>query len=245
MAFWGGPRLAEQIPKLGIVKPYDEKLIDCNAYTLCMGDECYISTESGLSFSKNKKRYLKEDQYFSDGQEKIIKKGENFVIPPGQFAFLLTQEVVSIPENMMGFISLRSGIKFKGLVNISGFHVDPGFKGNLIYSVFNAGPSQIHLARGETVFKLWLTDLEGPIEKKYVFPEGTGQNEIPNSLISEVSRPVHSIQQLSERVTNLEHTYTIIKGLAVILVSLAGLGLAALKLIPGTTWTKLITFFQG
>src|SRR5690606_8153272 len=98
MAFWGGSRLAEQVPKLGIVKLFDESLIDCNAYTLRMGDEYYITPEAGFSLRKNKKRFLKENAYFCDAQGKFVKRGESFTIPPGQFAFLLTEEVVSIPD---------------------------------------------------------------------------------------------------------------------------------------------------
>ena len=51
-----------------------------------------------------------------------------FTIPPGQFAFLLTEEVVSVPPDALAFISIRAKTKFRGLVNVSGFHVDPGYQ---------------------------------------------------------------------------------------------------------------------
>jgi dCTP deaminase len=213
MTFWGGSQLAEQVPKLGIVKPFDENLIDCNAYTLRMGDEYYITPEAGFSLRKNKKKFLKQNTYFSESQGKFVKRGESFTIPPGQFAFLLTEEVVSIPDNLMGWISLRSGIKFKGLVNISGFHVDPGFKGNLIYSVFNAGPSPIPISRGDPLFKLWIAELDGAVVEKYVFRSAKPQTEISNSLISEVAREVSSVQQMADRVKALETKYNIVVGI--------------------------------
>ena len=221
MAFWGGSRLAEQIPKLGIVTPFDEALIDCNAYTLRMGDEYYITPESGFSLRKNSKNFLKENSYFSEAQGQFVKRGESFTIPPGHFAFLLTEEVVRIPENLMGWISLRSGIKFKGLVNISGFHVDPGFQGNLIYSVFNAGPSPIPVSRGDSLFKLWIANLDGPVEQNYVFKSSKPQSEIPNSLISEVAREISSVQQMADRVRSLETKYNIIVGVLVTLAAVA------------------------
>jgi len=71
--------------------------------------------------------------------------GEQFVIPPGQFAYLLTEEVVRIPSSAMGFISLKFGVKGPGLINVSGFHVDPGYWGRLVFSVYNAGPSEARL----------------------------------------------------------------------------------------------------
>jgi dCTP deaminase len=65
---------------------------------------------------------------------------ENTLLPlePGQFAHLI-----------------------KGLVNISGFHVDPGYHGKLIFTVFNASPSTINLHEGQPIFRLWLSDFEG------------------------------------------------------------------------------------
>ena len=229
MAFWGGARLAEQVSKLGIVKPYDAALIDCNAYTLRMGDEYYITPEAGFSLWKNKKEFLKDNSYFSEAHGKFVKRGESFTIPPGQFAFLLTEEVVHIPDNMMGFISLRSGIKFKGLVNISGFHVDPGFEGNLIYSVFNAGPSPIPITRGDPLFKLWMAELDQEVDQKFVFQSTTPQSEIPNSLISEVAREISSVHQMSDRVRSLETKVNIAIGVLVGLAAVASAFFGAAK----------------
>ena len=47
--------------------------------------------------------------------------------PPGQFAFLLTKEVVSVPADALAFISIRVKTKFRGLVNVSGW---PGCNGS-------------------------------------------------------------------------------------------------------------------
>jgi len=230
MAFWGGARLADELPKLGIVRPFEESLIDCNAYTLRMGDEYYITPEAGFSLWKNKKKFLKENSYFSEAHGSFVKRGASFTIPPGQFAFLLTEEVVNIPANLMGWISLRSGIKFKGLVNISGFHVDPGFNGNLIYSVFNAGPSPIPISRGDPLFKLWIADLDPKIDDKYVFKASEPQREIPNSLISEVAREISSVQQMSDRIRSLETKFTIFASVVASLAVASGVifGLAKL-----------------
>jgi dCTP deaminase len=47
---------------------------------------------------------------------------------------------------------MKFKIKQRGLVNVSGFHVDPGYSGKLLFSVYNAGPRSIVLTRGEPVF---------------------------------------------------------------------------------------------
>ena len=168
MSFLSGSRLVSDIPDFDIVRPFDESKVDCNAYTLSMGEEYFVTPESGLSFRKNKKHSLKRHASFADPVSAIRGRGESFVIPPGQFAFLLTEESVRIPAHLMGFISLKSRIKFRGLINVSGFHVDPGFEGHLIYSVYNAGPSPLHIARGDPLFLLWLARVEGDVDARYL-----------------------------------------------------------------------------
>lgn len=59
----------------------------------------------------------------------------------------------------MGFISVKLVYKKCGLINVSGFHVDPCFKGNLIFSVYNAGPSDILLKKGTPVFMIFFCKL--------------------------------------------------------------------------------------
>lgn len=56
---------------------------------------------------------------------------------------------------------------YLGLVNVSGFHVDPGFKGRLKFSVYNAGSRDITITRGDRVFLIWYADLDGMTEDGY------------------------------------------------------------------------------
>ncbi len=133
--FWSGETLTERLPKL--IEPFVPERVDCAAYTLAIGPEVYISPT---------------DQTADPATVTVRKldKDEAFTIPPGQFAFLLTEEIVSVPADALAFISIRAKTKFRGLVNVSGFHVDPGYCGQLTYSVFNAGPVPIHLKRGQS-----------------------------------------------------------------------------------------------
>lgn len=143
MAFWSGERLFQELPNL--IEPFSADLIDCASYTLRIGREVYISPTEGTADPKTKQ---------------ILTGGQAFVIPPGQFAFLLTEETISVPDYALAFISMKATIKFRGLVNVSGFHVDPGWRGQLTFAVFNAGPVPVHLQQGENCFLIWYADLE-------------------------------------------------------------------------------------
>ena len=63
-------------------------------------------------------------------------------------------------------------MKFQGLVNVSGFHVDPGFHGQLKFAVYNAGSNSIVLDQDERVFMIWFADLDAvspdpyPVQKQ-------------------------------------------------------------------------------
>jgi dCTP deaminase len=245
MAFWGGSKLATDIPAYGMVEPFDADQIDCNAYTLTMGEEYYVTPEFGTLLRSNKKKSLRKKASLEQPFQAIRGRGETFVIPSGQFAFLLTEEKVRIPAFAMGFISLKSGIKFKGLINVSGFHVDPGFEGNLIYSVFNAGPSPIHIARGDPLFLLWIADIDGNSDPKYFKTDKFPQSEISTKLVSEVAREVQSVQRISERLEKTEHRINVIWYSAIILATIAALAFAFIQILPDGAVTRIAHALGG
>ena len=146
MAFWGRHDWLSDSLNKSVVSDFDQSKVDEASYRLSIGGEVYLPDSDGASISK-------------------LGDGESFFIAAGQFAFILTEEVVNIPLSKIGFISVRAGIKFHGLVNVSGFHVDPGYDGQLVFAVFNSGPTRIHLKRGQDIFSLWLSDLKTPNEE--------------------------------------------------------------------------------
>ena len=184
--FWSGETLNKQLKAL--IKPFNPDRVDCAAYTLSMGSEIYVSPTSETVDPKTV-TVCKLDQ------------GEAFTIPPGQFAFLLTEETVSVPGNALAFISIRAKTKFRGLVNVSGFHVDPGYCGQLTFAVFNAGPVTIHLKRGEQIFLIWYASLDQETEYKKHSPAKEG---IDIQLISGISGELHSFSSLSSKITDID-----------------------------------------
>lgn len=145
MSFWSHQTLLANLAQ--IVHSGERPKVDANSIELTLGSKVYISP------SWHEKSPLKKTihQYEND---------DCFTIPPGQFGFLQTAQNISIPPTVMGFISLKSSKKMLGLVNVSGFHVDPGWNGPLTFAVFNAGPSPVHLKVGMELFLLWIADLD-------------------------------------------------------------------------------------
>ncbi|HFK5508591.1 dCTP deaminase domain-containing protein [Elizabethkingia anophelis] len=148
MAFLGPESLKELLSNSPIILDddnkncYDENRIEQACYALSLGVEVYRTD--------NKDRKI----------ENLTDTNRTVEINPGQFALLMTKEFVDVPQNMLAFISIKAKNKLKGLINVSGFHVDPGFKGRLLFSVYNAGPSTITLQTGDPYFLIWFTKLD-------------------------------------------------------------------------------------
>jgi dCTP deaminase len=182
MSFWSSQRLEGSLHRL--VGHTRKDSVDCNAITMRIGGEIYITP--GL-----------EQTAPSSHTKQLLGPTQPIAIPPGRFAFLLTEEVVTIPVEVMGFISMKATFKSKGLVNVSGFHVDPGWNGPLIFAVFNAGPATVHLQRGMPLFLLWIADLEEASKKRKDKPGPTG---IPPVMINNITGVVDSIYALEKRL---------------------------------------------
>ena len=214
MSFWRAETLEKRLPRL--IEPYDPRAIDCAAYTLHVGNEIYVSPDQEI---KNADRHTMRK----------LADGECFAIPPGQFAFLLTKEDIAVPDDAIAFLSIKARIKFRGLINISGFHVDPGYRGKLLFSVLNAGPQPLHVKQGDALFLIWYSSLDGQTENN---KHGQGFGGIDSALINGISGPILSLQSLSEKQRDLENKMAQQQNRVKTLIALA----IALLSIPISGW---------
>lgn len=184
--FWSGETLSERLAPL--IEPFLPERVDCAAYTLSVGPEVYVSpndqTPDPTTITVRK-----------------LAQGDAFTIPPGQFAFLLTEEIVSVPADALAFISIRAKIKFRGLVNVSGFHVDPGYRGQLTFAVFNAGPVSIHLKRGQPIFLIWYASLDRESAFRKNDPVHKG---LDTEQITAIAGELQSFASLSKKVKDVD-----------------------------------------
>ncbi|MCC9018902.1 dCTP deaminase domain-containing protein [Flavobacterium lipolyticum] len=119
--------------------------------------------------------------YRTDNKDKKVEilseSNRNIDINPGQFTLLMTDEFVNIPNDKLAFISIKAKLKLKGLVNVSGFHVDPGFKGKLLFSVYNAGPSIITLETKKAYFLIWFANLDSAAEQDDLYSKDNNHHQ--------------------------------------------------------------------
>ena len=203
----------------GYITPFRPERIMHGAYHLSLGDEAHVTGSRSMDRS---------------GRLRTKLRGDHVIIPPGQFALLLTEETVEIPRDAIGMISIRSQQKFAGLVNVSGFHVDPGYKGKLTFAVLNAGSLQIVIPEGTDLFLLWCCSLDCEIEDPY-----DGQHKNRTSLfgkeISRLKGPTYNPTALADMVNRLDQRYKHLRTIGYIVVgTVAAIFLeGAFDIIPG------------
>ncbi|HVS90463.1 MAG TPA: hypothetical protein VHE59_00425 [Mucilaginibacter sp.] len=186
MSFLSGTNLETKLKK-SLGDDFNPKRIKQVAYELSLGDQVYRTD------SPSRKREIIDD------------KDTQVIINPGQFALLITQEKIEMPNDHLAFISIKFGLKIKGLVNVSGFHIDPGFKGKIIFSVYNAGPAHIIMDKGKPYFLLWLSPLTDAINYDGNHQD---QNEISAELIEQLKGDLASPKALSDQIKQLEISIT-------------------------------------
>ncbi|WP_419837090.1 dCTP deaminase domain-containing protein [Candidatus Poriferisodalis sp.] len=170
--------------------PFDDERVKHAAYELSMGNQAYVTGE--------------KDQELMEP----LGSGQRVQIPAGQFALLLTKETIEMPDDAVGLLSIKSKHKLRGLISVSGFHVDPGYKGRILYSVYNAGPKEILIDQDDPVFLLWYAGLDNPTSDLYGHDGGertkAPRTQITADDIMEIKGTTFSPQALAAKVEELE-----------------------------------------
>ena len=193
MAFLGVKELLNLQTHKKVILPFNEKRVKNGAYELSLGEEVYLTD------SKTGK------------VEKLTEENRQVDLNPGQFALLLTKEKVNIPNDKIAFISIKAGEKLKGLVNVSGFHVDPGFNDHLLFSVYNAGPSIIVLNFGEPYFPIWFAEMKTELSESEAYNDNNDHyhklEHIPPKYIEFLKRgELTSPKALLDKINDVEHS---------------------------------------
>lgn len=220
MTFWTAQTIEErQGSSDPVVIGGDDKFrIKSSSYELCIGKYVCLTDSS----NKNAKEHVLEGDL------------DSLYIKPGQFAIISTEEIVNISAEIMAFISMKASKKMSGLVNVSGFHVDPGFNNHLKFGVFNAGPTDILVTRGVPFFQIFFANLDGvtksPYEKNKLEPKikPEWKDALKGNTLSilDVNTKLDSLEDcVNLRVESLEKTRLIAATVAGVLLGLGVLGI--------------------
>ncbi len=114
-------------------------------------------TREAFIDSKNPKEYTEDTSV-----------ERSFVLHPHEFVLGITEEKVTLPADIMGYVDGRSSLGRLGVTaHITSGFVDPGFSGKLVLEICNLGKMPVMLYPGMRICKLLLFRMSSASETPY------------------------------------------------------------------------------
>jgi dCTP deaminase len=125
--------------------------------------------------------HLGKKAFVSSEKAKIdVEAKGNLLLQAGDFAVVSTYERFEFPLDLVGHIGIRSHYARKGIIQLSGPQIDPGFCGVLVVGLFNSSPRDIIIPYKEPLLTIEFVRLIEPAKKGYCGPYQE-QEDIPTA----------------------------------------------------------------
>lgn len=135
---------------------------------------CSIDLRLGNTFrvfDHSRNAYIdpsKKDYSNEITKEVKVKKGESFMMQPGDFVLAVTLEKVKIPSDIMGRLEGRSSLGRLGIVVHSTASIfDPGWDGKPVLELGNLGRMAVKLTPGMRICAMTFEELSSAAEVPY------------------------------------------------------------------------------
>jgi dCTP deaminase len=101
-------------------------------------------------------------------EEIAIGPGAAFFLHPGELALGATEEIVSLPDDIVGWLDGRSSLARLGLmVHVTAHRIDPGWSGAIVLEFFNSGKLPLALRPGMSIGAISFEPMSGPADRPY------------------------------------------------------------------------------
>ncbi len=111
----------------------------------------------------------KQPETFTDNMRMItVAEGEPFIVQPGEFVLGVTQEQITVPDDLVVRVEGRSSLGRLGIIvhSTAGF-VDPGFTGTITLEISNLNRLPVALYPGMRVCQIAFEQMSSPAEMPY------------------------------------------------------------------------------
>jgi dCTP deaminase len=100
--------------------------------------------------------------------EVVIAQGEAFFLHPGELALGATEDAITLPDDIVGWLDGRSSLARLGLmVHVTAHRIDPGWSGNIVLEFYNSGKLPLALRPGMSIGAISFETLSGPADRPY------------------------------------------------------------------------------
>ncbi len=159
-------RLAIESGKVKIDSPNPDVLkhIHASSMDLRLG-----STFKVYEHSKHALLDPKDPDSFAQNMRVItLKDGEPFIVQPGEFVLGVTEETITVPDDLVVRVEGRSSLGRLGIIvhSTAGF-VDPGFSGTITLEISNLNRMPIALYAGMRICQIAFEMMSSPAETPY------------------------------------------------------------------------------
>lgn len=141
-------------PSEPLVHPCEEENVRSASYDLRLGDEYYLSPLDPHLAGPIK-------------TERFDELNTALEIPPNQVVLIEMCEVVCIPKDLVGHLSLKLDILLQGLIMASQSQIDAGYKGRIYALLYNLSGREVTLHRFQSALRLEFARLDEETEKPY------------------------------------------------------------------------------
>lgn len=135
-------------------------------YDFCLSDR----------FLKSKHQVPVEISSFGSPTE-----SENYSVDPGETVFVLSEEDLDLPFDIKAELSHKRRMSHEGIQVLGGFCIDPGYKGKLVFGIYNYSSRPFVLVRGRKLIAAQFYRLTG--EEIADLPTPQSLTDFPDDVI--------------------------------------------------------------
>ncbi|MBI5244856.1 MAG: dCTP deaminase [Elusimicrobia bacterium] len=100
----------------------------------------------------------------------VVDIADGYVLRPGELVLGMTQEKITLPDDICGWLNSRSRFARIGLMShVTAPFVCPGVRNRQVLEIYNAGPQKIRLVPGARICQLILQQCRGTARYKGKF----------------------------------------------------------------------------
>lgn len=130
--------------------------------------------------------------------------GDGEVVEPGEVVFVLTQESLELPNNMVAQLSPKRSLSHAGIMTIGGSTIDPGYRGRLLIGLYNFSSTPYSIRPLNKVIAATFYMLDDDEAKALGPPVGKSLTDFPDELVQVMSKyePM-AIKTVAEAVSSV------------------------------------------
>jgi dCTP deaminase len=158
--------------------------IHASSMDLHLGDTFKLYEHSKFAVLDPKK----PESFLGNTRTVTVPNGEAFIVQPGEFVLGVTEEKITVPDDLVVRVEGRSSLGRLGIiVHSTAGYVDPGFSGTLTLEISNINRLPVALYPGMRICQLAFEELSSPAEVPYGEKHGSkyqGQREPEESKLA-------------------------------------------------------------